>query len=134
MIGTYERLVSGTSFTVRVSTNVRRILVTLAVLVVAVVGYYFTGPGPRWRGAEVLSVAPTESGLWVGVQTCGGQRRVRLVEESSTRVVLQAWIRWDTDDDCDDLGDEEIDLAEPLGERQVIDRETGEVVTRRDRY
>ena len=100
------------------------------VIVAVAVGYYLTGPGPRWRGAEVVVVEPRGSRLWVGIETCGGERRVRIVEQSADRVVVQGWIRWNTHNDCYDLGDEVVELDEPLGDRQVIDAETGDVVAR----
>lgn len=79
------------------------------------------------REASIAYWQPhTAQRIEVGLGSC----RANVVEvearESETEVRIRVWVKGGIDADCQDIVS--IDLDEPLGDRQVIDAESGDRV------
>lgn len=101
----------------------RTAIVSIAVLLVVVVGVVVLMNRPNWENKTILSVAGSTDGRTLEVTVphaaCGGRPSVR-TEESSDVVVVRA--DYDESGSCDSVRLEttvDVDLDELLGERTI---------------
>ncbi len=83
------------------------------------------GLGSETAAINTVIGAPEETTLELGVATCNATLTTEVVEAADT-VTITVTAEDTTTFDCQDST--EVVLDEPLGQRQVIDGSTGEVV------
>ena len=111
------------------------VVVTGVVVSVACFAVWLNLGGGAWRGEVSVMEAELRypdrpDRLTLGVASCNGAPRVSLLRETDVDVQVKV-IAFSTPfhggDDCDDHV--EVYLREPLGDRVVIDRHTGQIVS-----
>lgn len=119
-------------FSGRVGPIIVAVVVTGVVVFVACFMIWHNLGGGAWRGGVSVMRAElrSPSKLALGVGSCNGNPEVSLLRETHVDVQVKV-IAFSTPfhggDDCQD--GVQIDLREPLGDRVVIDKHTGQVVS-----
>lgn len=105
--------------------RVREVQLAGALAVVSVLSSCSTGPQPMTIDYVELLPSGTRMFVYLNEPTCGAVVDYRLEERSSTVVVEVFYISPPDGSDCRSGAD--VTLSEPLGDRTVLDANTGDV-------
>lgn len=101
----------------------------IAAVVLVLAGVVFLFQGEYRARTEVLEAVESGDGrLTLTIKTCDGDPQVEQMDEGADEVridVRSTHYLWGSDECLDQL---DVQLDEPLGERELVDVETGDVV------